>query len=198
MLHRTYEYPTPFRRCFHPVLTFCLRMKWVFGLAISAALAVWLPAESLKAKSTPQKPAHSTAKSSSASHKSKTSARTHRRSTRRRVAHAGPAYQTHPDTARYAEIQKALADRGYFKGQVDGKWGDDSVDALKRFQADQKLDTDGKINSLSLIGLGLGPKHDTSLSPPSLPAAGPSPGGSPPSSSSAPEQTAPPPATPPT
>jgi peptidoglycan hydrolase-like protein with peptidoglycan-binding domain len=66
----------------------------------------------------------------------------------------------HPDPERYQEIQKALAERGYFKGQVNGQWGDDSVDALKRFQADRKLPDDGKINSLSLIGLGLGPKHE--------------------------------------
>ena len=36
----------------------------------------------------------------------------------------------------------------------------DSVDALKRFQKDQKLTSDGKISSLALIGLGLGPKHE--------------------------------------
>ena len=82
----------------------------------------------------------------------------HKRSARK----SGPSYQLHPDPERYQEIQKALADRGYFKGEVNGQWGDDSVDALKRFQADQKLPDDGKINSLSLIGLGLGPKHNGS------------------------------------
>lgn len=81
-----------------------------------------------------------------------------RRSARKR----GPSYQLHPDPERYREIQRALADRGYFKGEVNGRWGDDSTDALKRFQADQKLPDDGKINSLSLIGLGLSPKHDGS------------------------------------
>jgi hypothetical protein len=73
-----------------------------------------------------------------------------------------PTYQLHPDPERYQQIQQALADRGYFKGQVNGEWNDDSVDALKRFQTDQKIDNDGKINALSLIGLGLGPKHDGS------------------------------------
>jgi hypothetical protein len=75
-----------------------------------------------------------------------------------------PSYQLHPDPERYQQIQQALADKGYFNGQVNGQWGDDSVDALKRFQADQKLDADGHLNSLSLIGLGLGPKHDGVLS----------------------------------
>ena len=75
---------------------------------------------------------------------------------------AGPSYQIHPTSERYKQIQQALADKGYFKGPVDGAWGDDSVDALKRFQTDHKLENDGKINSLSLIQLGLGPKHDGS------------------------------------
>ncbi len=98
---------------------------------------------------------------------------------RRSGRKSGPSYQLHPDPERYQEIQKALADRGYFKGEVNGQWGDDSVDALKRFQADQKLPDDGKINSLSLIGLGLGPKHNgsavTSANGPADPVAEPPP-----------------------
>jgi len=86
------------------------------------------------------------------------------RKTGRHVARkpAGPSYQQHPDPQRYAEIQRALADRGYFHGAADGEWKDDSVDALKRFQADQKLPDDGKISALTLTGLGLGPHHDGS------------------------------------
>jgi murein L,D-transpeptidase YcbB/YkuD len=68
--------------------------------------------------------------------------------------------QQHPTSDRYKEIQQALADKRYFSGSVDGNWGQDSVDALKRFQHDQNLTEDGKIGSLSLIALGLGPKHD--------------------------------------
>jgi peptidoglycan hydrolase-like protein with peptidoglycan-binding domain len=89
---------------------------------------------------------------------------------------AGPAYQTHPTPGRYKEIQQALAEKGYFKGTVDGTWGDDSVDALKRFQTDHQLENDGKISSLSLIQLGLGPKHDGSTvttAHPELPSAPP-------------------------
>lgn len=75
---------------------------------------------------------------------------------------SGPSYQLHPDPERYAEIQRALAERGYFHGDATGEWKDDSVDALKRFQADQKLPDDGKISALTLSGLGLGPRHDGS------------------------------------
>jgi Putative peptidoglycan binding domain len=94
-----------------------------------------------------------------------------------RAVHVAPApsYQLHPDPARYQEIQRALADRGYFKGEPTGEWKDDSVDALRRFQADQKIDNDGKIDSLSLIGLGLGPKHKGIPSPPETASSNPSP-----------------------
>jgi peptidoglycan hydrolase-like protein with peptidoglycan-binding domain len=83
--------------------------------------------------------------------------KTKRRTARKR---SGPSYQTHPTPERYQEIQQALSDKGYFKGDVNGKWGDDSVDALKRFQSEHQLTDDGKISAQSLIQLGLGPKHD--------------------------------------
>jgi len=72
----------------------------------------------------------------------------------------GPIVPPHPDNERLREIQQAMADKGYFKGEVNGVWNGDSVEALKKFQGDRNLTPDGKINSLSLIGLGLGPKHD--------------------------------------
>jgi murein L,D-transpeptidase YcbB/YkuD len=70
-----------------------------------------------------------------------------------------PPTQQQPSTDRYKEIQQALMDKGYFQGPVDGAWNPGSVEALKRFQKDQNLDPDGKIGSLSLIALGLGPKR---------------------------------------
>lgn len=77
-----------------------------------------------------------------------------------RTAPPAPTYQLHPDPDRYQQIQQALAEKGYFKGEVNGQWDDDSVDALRRFQTDQKLDGDGHLTALTLTGLGLGPKHD--------------------------------------
>lgn len=62
------------------------------------------------------------------------------------------------------EIQQALQTKGYYNGPIDGNWSPDSVEALKSFQADNKLKVDGKLGALSLISLGLGPKRD---SPPS-------------------------------
>ena len=68
--------------------------------------------------------------------------------------------QVQPTPDRYKEIQQALSEKGYFAGPADGNWGPDSIDAMKRFQHDQNLTEDGKIGSLSLIALGLGPKRD--------------------------------------
>jgi peptidoglycan hydrolase-like protein with peptidoglycan-binding domain len=66
--------------------------------------------------------------------------------------------QQNPTPERYKEIQQALADKGYLKGEPSGVWDAASVDAMQRFQSDQKLTATGKINAPSLIGLGLGAK----------------------------------------
>jgi peptidoglycan hydrolase-like protein with peptidoglycan-binding domain len=71
--------------------------------------------------------------------------------------------QLQPTPERYKEIQQALVDKGYFSGTPDGVWGASSTDALKRFQHDQNLSEDGKVDSLSLIALGLGPKRTASV-----------------------------------
>jgi len=73
--------------------------------------------------------------------------------------------QQTPTPERYQEIQGALASRGYYRGTVDGRWDADSVDALRRFQADQNIPSDGRINSLSLIAMGLGPKRAVTGTP---------------------------------
>lgn len=72
--------------------------------------------------------------------------------------------QLTPAPERYKEIQDALAAKGYLDAaDANGAWGQSSVAALKRFQTDQKIETTGKINSLSLIALGLGPKREPAV-----------------------------------
>jgi murein L,D-transpeptidase YcbB/YkuD len=83
------------------------------------------------------------------------------------------SYQQAPTPDRYKEIQQALVDKGYLHGEPNGEWGADSVDALKRFQTEQNLTPDGKINSLSLIAMGLGPKRLTAQSRPQPPPEAP-------------------------
>jgi hypothetical protein len=95
-----------------------------------------------------------------------------KKGTPRRPAVTWRNRQLSPTPDRYREIQSALASKGYLKpGDATGTWNQDSIDAMKRFQQDQKLDPSGKINSLSLIALGLGPKRETtaSVAPPKPP-----------------------------
>jgi hypothetical protein len=70
--------------------------------------------------------------------------------------------QMSPSQERYNEIQQALVARGFLTTPPTGVWDTDSIDALKRFQAEQNLPPTGKLTSLSLIALGLGPKRNTS------------------------------------
>ncbi len=77
-----------------------------------------------------------------------------------------------PSADRYKEIQAALASKGYLQGTPTGQWDQASQDAMRRFQKDQNLEPSGKLDSLSLIALGLGPKHENSAG--STPAASPS------------------------
>jgi hypothetical protein len=77
--------------------------------------------------------------------------------------------QVAPTPERYREIQQALADKGYLKSEPNGVWDDQSAEALRQFQTEQKLSPTGKLSSASLIALGLGPK--TSTGSPSQPAA---------------------------
>jgi hypothetical protein len=75
--------------------------------------------------------------------------------------------QNSPTPERYREIQSALAAKGYLAAEsATGEWNQASADALKRFQADQNLEPSGKLNALSLIGLGLGPKYEAKATPP--------------------------------
>lgn len=69
------------------------------------------------------------------------------------------AGQKEPTPDRYREIQEALAKKGYLHGEATGAWNQDSADALRRFQQDQNLQASGKLDSLSIVALGLGPKY---------------------------------------
>ena len=136
-------------------------MKWVSLLFAVGTVAAMVQVDtSAKAASTHANSKLSTTKSTNSHSTTKSSTGKRAAKSSRRTRPAAPSYQLHPDAERYKQIQQALADHGYFKGEVNGQWGDDSIDALKRFQADQKLPNDGKISALALIGLGLGPKHD--------------------------------------
>jgi hypothetical protein len=78
--------------------------------------------------------------------------------------------QLAPSPERYSEIQRALIHKGYLQAPATGQWDQASTDALKKFQQEQNIEASGKIDSLSLIALGLGPKYDTAaVTAPPLP-----------------------------
>jgi peptidoglycan hydrolase-like protein with peptidoglycan-binding domain len=65
-----------------------------------------------------------------------------------------------PTPERYREIQQALIEKGFLQGEPSGIWGPDCTTALKTFQKNQNLEPSGKLNSLTLISLGLGPRRE--------------------------------------
>jgi peptidoglycan hydrolase-like protein with peptidoglycan-binding domain len=125
-------------------------------LCAGALLFGAVPATSKKKKSTSKAPA-------SASKKSVSTGK--RRSTRKPVS-SWRNTQRAPTAERYKEIQQALATKGYLQTNTpSGVWDDSSVVALKKFQQDQNLEPSGKLDSLSIIALGLGPKHEQPPAP---------------------------------
>jgi peptidoglycan hydrolase-like protein with peptidoglycan-binding domain len=112
-------------------------------------------------KSTQKSPAKATSKPASKS-PAKTSAKSakQKKKTSKSTARRASTQQT-PDQARVREIQHALAARGY-NVDVTGSWGPQSAEALKKFQEDQNINNlsgRGKLDSLTLIALGLGPNR---------------------------------------
>jgi hypothetical protein len=141
----------------------------VFNWQASAAAKKKAPAKKPAAAKTSTAP-KSTAKKSTASRT--TAARgTTRKSTKKPASKiTWRNRQTSPAPERYREIQEALTAKGYLQAsEIDGSWNGASAEALKRFQADQKLDSNGKINALSLIALGLGPKRNSAAAQPENP-----------------------------
>lgn len=136
-----------------------MRMLLTFSAAMALTAFAWAGAPNtvpLQRKAPANKAAAAAVKKAAASASS------------RRSAKAAPVRstwryrQSAPTPERYQEIQSALAARGYLSEEdANGSWGPSSLDALKKFQSDQTLEETGKIDSLSLIALGLGPKHDS-------------------------------------
>lgn len=107
-------------------------------------------------------------------HSSSHAAASQKKKGKRRPATRKSLAQTAPTPARYQEIQQALATKGYGPRTPNGIWDPEWASALKRYQQDQKLEATGKLTSLSLITLGLGPRRDQpagAAAPPALPGA---------------------------
>ena len=144
------------QRVWIEILSLLLAGVVLFG----ATTATTTTAASKKKKSTSKSTPKTTAGK-------KTTASTKRRATTKKPTVASwRNTQRTPTPERYKEIQQALASKGYLQpDSSNGVWSNSSVEALKKFQEDQNLEPSGKLDSLSLIALGLGPKHDQPPSP---------------------------------
>jgi peptidoglycan hydrolase-like protein with peptidoglycan-binding domain len=148
-------------------------MRRILTCAIGASL-VWLSlaaAQSKKsvapAKTSAAKPGAAKATSAKTSTTRKGASASSKKSPARRPAVTWRNRQTVPSPDRYREIQSALAARGFLSPEeATGNWNASSSDALKRFQQEQNLEATGKVNSLSLIALGLGPKREAVVAVP--------------------------------
>ena len=118
--------------------------SFVAGL-LSFGLALTMPVNAAGGKKAPAK---SAPKSKA---KSKTAAKAKK-----------PAVPQHPSSERYTEIEQALVERGYLP-EANGNWDAASVEALKKFQKDQRLPSDGKLGALSLRALGLGARRGDTM-----------------------------------
>ena len=117
--------------------------------SITAGLALVLTAGTAWCgTSTPGKATRSSAKPAASAGKSR--GKRSRHSSRRERGQKVPAPE------RISEIQQALAKDGSFSGKPSGKWGDSTVEAMKKFQAGHGLNPSGKLDAVTLQKLGLG------------------------------------------
>jgi peptidoglycan hydrolase-like protein with peptidoglycan-binding domain len=148
-----------------PVVT-ALVVCFVFCMGLSAKPTT---RPTVKAKATASKSRTASRATAQVTRATKTKPRytkTSSRAVRKAVA------PSNPGSERIREVQQALVDRGYLRTEPTGSWNAESMEALKRFEAEQKVRVDGKIDSKMLIALGLGPKYDSNLSLPVPSASG--------------------------
>ena len=148
--------------------------KTYAGLVLLAALVWILPVQLPADTTTPQKSAstakqkshtprkHSTHRASAGTgqHRSAhhpatatrhVSAKAKRAAEQRRRAHL------RPEPERIQEIQQALVQAGYLNAQPNGRWDDQTREAMRRYQADHGFPATGLPEAKSLMKLGLGP-----------------------------------------
>lgn len=108
-----------------------------------------------KKSTTPRKSSSASASHSSTSQSAKSTKTGASRSASRRRSKRVKG-QAAPTPERISEIQEALARKGALSGTPTGKWDDDTVDAMRKFQASNGLNPTGKLDASTLQKLGLG------------------------------------------
>lgn len=112
-----------------------------------------MSAHSANAASTAPSPQQSSA--SSAQGSSTTAAKKKKPSKKHHASKREPT-QKAPTPQRISEIQSALARGGYYQGTPTGKWDSNTIAAMQKFQSENGLSSNGKIDASSLQKLGLG------------------------------------------
>jgi murein L,D-transpeptidase YcbB/YkuD len=113
------------------------------------------PAGSATVAATPQQSSAS-AKPGSTSTSTPTTAAQKKKSSKKHHGSKREPTQKAPTPERLTEIQSALARGGYYQGTPNGKWDSNSVAAMQKFQSENGLTSNGKIDATSLQKLGLG------------------------------------------
>ncbi|HKQ87717.1 MAG TPA: peptidoglycan-binding domain-containing protein [Candidatus Acidoferrales bacterium] len=150
-------------------------------------LAICAPAWTLKAATTKRQ----TSKSATTAKKTTPTKKTTTRRRRRRSTRFVPK-QKAPTADRVKEIQGALAQGGYYDGDLNGKWDSKSVAALEKFQSANGMEPTGKLDASSLQKLGLGSDIAGVSAPrPPVPAVAVPQTSAPPSQDSSPKPAAP-------
>ena len=148
------------------------KKKTCAGLVLLAALLWILPAQlradtatpqksgsaaKQKSHTTPQHPTHKASVRSSQHRSTHHSVTRHVSSKARRAAAARRRAQLRPEPERIQEIQQALVQAGYLNAQPNGRWDDQTREAMRRYQADHGFPVTGLPEAKSLMKLGLGP-----------------------------------------
>ena len=110
----------------------------------------------------PHKATHPPVTHHSNSHPGPKHASTHRSGKKSRKR---PRGQQAIDNARAREIQEALVHEHYLTGEPSGTWDTATQAAMRRYQAEQGLQTKTVPDARALIRLGLGPDHEHLLNP---------------------------------
>jgi hypothetical protein len=124
-------------------------------IAASLILASLAYASSASAHSASPAPNRQQSSASSAQGSSTTAAKKKKSSKKHHASKREPT-QKAPTPQRISEIQSALARGGYYQGTPNGKWDSNTVAAMQKFQSENGLSSNGKIDATSLQKLGLG------------------------------------------
>ena len=162
--------------------------SWLKSTVASSATILVCSIAFTQATASSATPASKTASSTShpGTKLKSTKAKRTKTSASHRGVHSKKRGQQKIDGERTHQIQQALIQKGYLKGEPSDKWDASTEAALRKFQADNGWQNKTVPDSRALIKLGLGPNHDHLLNPesamtsiPDTPAASAAPASAP-------------------